>query len=200
MTKQKIAAFWQWFAQNAHRFDDPTHIDQFTAELDDQVNTLGDFSWEVGPGYQAANMFVLSPSGDRDKLQQTRAFISSAPSLENWEFYPAKQPIQGKLNFILYTDEAGFEFDASVWQYVLFRFPDNSFDIVIKADNIKDLSQTGQDMASRLAIDALIGEEKRIELFEVIDIVAEFEEENKPSASSFLHLPDHLKKIYRPVL
>lgn len=196
MEKAGTDQFWKWFAYNAGRFKDESEPgDAFIHEIDEHVSRLGNFAWELGPGYYTANMFVLSPGGDKARLDETRAVIARAPELDGWEFYHSRQPIQGAPNFILYRENAPFQFDASLWKYVLLKFPDNTFDILIKADNISELSPEDQMLATHLAIDGIVGEERRIELFVDIEVVAEFSEDHKGRASGLLYLPGHLKKI-----
>lgn len=196
MNKKDVTLFWQWFADNAASMDNERRKDTFLAGIDDQVEALGDFAWEIGPGYQTGNMFVLSPHGNKELLKETQSIIEEAPKLTNWEFYYAKQPTQAQLKFILYTDNREFEFDATDWQYILFGFSNNAFDILVKADNLIELSSDDKELAVKLALDGLIGEEKRIVLMEEIEIVNDFDKEHISSASQFSLLLKHLKQVF----
>ncbi|MET0465208.1 MAG: hypothetical protein ABW007_18750 [Chitinophagaceae bacterium] len=197
MTTTLIKSFWEWFANNAYRMNLESASDAFLAELDEQVVNLGDFAWEIGPGFHKENQFVLSPHGDKEILKQTRDVIGKAPVMDKWEFYPARQPLQGNLVFVLNTDPGEISFDATNWQYILYQFHDGTFDIILKAPNIAALSPADQSLAARLAIDGAIGEEKRIELFVDIEVVEAFEDGEKPLAPTLPLLPDHLKQLFK---
>jgi hypothetical protein len=197
MPDQSIESFWNWFTVNASRFDNQSTTDDFIAELDDRILDIGDFTWEVGPGIHKEYQLVISPHGDKDLLKQTRNIVAMAPVLDQWEFYPARQPLQGSPIFILHTDKGDVSFDASNWQYILYKFPDNTFDIVLKASTIQDFSPTDQAMAACLAIDGIIGEELRIAVFVEIEVVKEFEEGEKPGAPTLPNLLDHLKQLLK---
>ena len=80
-----IQGFWEWFSQNASKFGDTFDNHPLLRQLDAHVGSLGDFGWEVGPGQQESNAFVLSPGGDRDLLAETTAIIAAAPKLKGWE-------------------------------------------------------------------------------------------------------------------
>jgi hypothetical protein len=121
-----IAAFWKWFSANAEEIAkaalaaDRGDVAATTIqELDERIGRLGPFSWEIGPGEHQPNAFVISPSGDHKQLSSTRAIVSTAPTVQGWQFYPAKPPRQWDYSFRLHSGTSSYDLNAANWRYVL---------------------------------------------------------------------------------
>src|SRR5262249_33183984 len=154
-----------WFISVSRQFGPRFENRDLIEQLDKKVLELGDFSWEIGPGWRdtQANSLVFSPGGDKARLEETRRIVSLAPVCQGWEFYPAKPPKNWNCYFLV-TDDTGRQMpvDASTWKYVLLRFPDQSFDITICAPDLKNLTGQLRETAAEIVLDGELGEERRI--------------------------------------
>ncbi len=157
-------------------------------------------SWQLEPGFHVECILTISPNGDKELRKETKEIVSFAPAINGWEFYYAKQPIQSGLNFVLYQDDGLFHFSAEDWEYVLLGFPDNTFDMIIKADSLTGLEKKDQLLAIELALDTIIGEEKKIELILGVDLITDIPEEYQKNASKFKSLFNHFKQFLRSEL
>lgn len=196
-TISEIRMFWEWFLKNCdnfgHKFENAYLVD----ELDDRINKLGDFSWEIGPGKIKEDLLVISPNGDPELLQQTMLIVSNAIPCDNWEFYYAKQPKEWEFRFDFETEDGKqVEIDASQWEYVLLRYEDGLFGIVIKAScHLEPLNDDEKLMAAEMVLDSILGEELRIQKICEIDIVGAFDNAEQSKASEIKNLTSHLKKL-----
>lgn len=175
-----IEEFWNWFALIANSLEKDFNQEGLLKDLDDRISQLGDITWEIGPGKTAPNILIVSPSGDKSLLSLTKDIVKHAPQIKNWEFYYAKPPKEWISVFSIY-DNDDFEYVINIesWEYNLYKFADGSYDIVIKADNIKNLTLDLQQIAMEVALDNILGEEKRIGSFEIIERVDYFENKTK---------------------
>jgi len=157
--------FWTWFTEIAqslaYNLDNPHLLE----ELDRRVSELHpSISWEVGPGRKASSQLVISPNLDRDLLPITRRIISYAPSMANWEIYAARQSKQW--NYILkIEDESGMElcFDVSSWTYVLLKYPQGDYEVVIKSNKPLPSSKDVCWQISAIILESEMGEELLLE-------------------------------------
>lgn len=192
---EKIGEFWKWFASVcdalAARPDDPA----IRLLLDERVRSFGRIVWEVGPGTQKPNALVISPGGRSELLPLTRDIIAHAPACEKWEFHASKPPKQWNRKFSLRVDnDTNIQVDANNWQYVLLRFPDRSFDVIIRAPGMP-ASRKNRQTAARIAVEGELGELKSMEWIRDIDVVDEFEDRLKGSASPFATIAAHLLRL-----
>ena len=147
-----IINFWEWFARNCRNFGANLENEHLLSELDAQVKRLGSFSWEIGPGKTKDHLLVISPSGDVDMLQETKIIIDNAIACDGWEYYYAKQPKQWDLRFYFVTGKgARLEVDAAQWEYVLLRFEDGMFTIIIKASDLQHLDDNDTPHIKKLS-------------------------------------------------
>jgi hypothetical protein len=191
-----IEQFWEWFSDNCHDFGDKFDNIVLLGQLDEWVNRLGNFSWEVGPGKEKKNALVISPNGNADLLQETKKIIASAKDCIGWEYYYAKPPKDWELIFDFETtDETVFEVNASEWQYCLLQYEDGMFEIIIKAPGLNGLNDTDKFATAEITLDGMLGEELRMQTICEIDVVEEFEESRQKKASNIKNLLKHLKAV-----
>lgn len=196
MSNQDIENFWNWFYNNCQKFGKRFENTMLLRELDTHIQKLGDFSWEVGPGIHEDNALTISPNGDIDLLKETRQIIKQARNCTGWEYYYAKPPKTWNLAFSLQTDtKKNIEINASEWKYVLLRYDDGLFEIIIKAPELSQFSWEDKMIAVEIVLDGIIGEEDRMLLIDGIDVVDEFEDEFKSKASDIKHLADHFLSL-----
>jgi len=188
--------FWNWFSENQNEFGKHFENQSLLKELDLRITSLGDFSWEVGPGSKKPNALVISPGGHIELLKVTKEIIDLAPDFIEWEFHHAKPPKVWDLKFSIQDEnENEIEIDANDWQYVLLKYPDNKFEIILAAAQMQHLSEESKHLAAEIVLDGLLGEQKRMELIDVIDVVRQFEDNHKGKAGSIVNLLKHLDKL-----
>jgi hypothetical protein len=194
-TPHDIDDFWIWFTSKAAEFGLRFENLELIDELDRKVRALGHFAWELGPGYfdSSNSALGLSPGGDADTLQRTRAIVGVAPTIPTWEFFPAKPPKRWFRKFTL--DVPGgdaVEVDARGWRYVLTQYPERSFDIAICAPDLFAISSDLRETAAEIVLDAELGEAARIDFLVQIETVEAFDCEFQAKSSSIDVLARHL--------
>lgn len=177
----KIESFWDWFmgmeAHYKYFFTEEELVDKdyLVEAMNNQILDFDRFSWEIGPLADHKYYLTISPNGSKELLRKSKTIIKSAPSLPNWEFYPAKPPKAEPLTFRLF-DEFMIERTvvANEWHFVLKRRPDDLWDVIIEAPSIKDLDQDTQARAGEIAVIRIIGEEQKINRIAKVIVVEEF--------------------------
>ena len=193
---EKISAFWSWFASIAGRlsenFDNPVLL----AELDAKVSELGDIAWELGPGSREENALAISPDGAAEWLPVTQRIVATAPPIPGWEFHPARPVKEWNLQFAISAAAGGeLEIDARPWRYVLFRFPDGTFDVVLEQNNLFDASEEDRFAASVVLLDGLLGEAKRLLRMRDIESVVTLPQDQASKANPVTVLLEHLDSL-----
>lgn len=202
MTRQKskrntgIERFWKWFQQVADDLGKNLENDTILQELDRRVSELGNVAWEVGPGKIEPSALVITPDGAVGEIEKCRRIVALAPTIEGWEFHSARPPRQWDLRFMIERDAGGFmNIDARGWRYVLFRFPDHTFDIVLEAHNLDKATSQERYRAAVVLLDGILGEIRRLKRIKGIDIVISLTQEQETSASAIEVLGEHLESL-----
>lgn len=168
---RKISEFWDWFANIADKLAlDP--LDQpLLNELDARVRHLtSDVSWEIGPGRSKAWQFVVSPNLNREVREKARQIVALAPSLAKWEFYSARQLKDWNYRVELQRAEGpAVSLDASSWSFVLLRYPDGTHEVLLKGNELPNLSRDERWQAAAIVLESILGEDV------MLDKVGEFE-------------------------
>jgi len=179
-TDNEIRAFWNWFLSVADNFGDHFDNQELIQELDQKISKMGDFSWELGPGVadQTNSALVITPCGDKTLLPVTKLVVANAPKIPGWEFFASKPPKKWERRFLVEAENGRkIEIDASNWKYALLKFPEGTFDIIIKSPELIGLTKDLQYTAATIVLDSEIGEEMRLQWIVGVDVVAEFDEE-----------------------
>ena len=192
--------FWEWFSKIADKLSENLENPAILSELDQRILALksGRLSWEVGPGTEQENLLVISPSGDEQLLEFTKRIVECAPVIQGWEFWPAKPPKKSWCGEFEFQIEAG-EFvrvEAANWEYVLFKFKDKTFDILIKQIGLTPVEEYYALCAAEIALDGYLGERVRLETIKEVEVVVEFDEAIRGKVNCFPVLADHLKAIW----
>jgi len=191
-----IKEFWNWFSENCQKFDNDFENTDLLYELDKRINELGEFSWEIGPGITSPNSLVISPGGNIDLLPCTKEIIGQSQPCLGWEYYYAKPPKEWDLLFDFETrDGLKVHVDASLWEYVLLRYEDGMFEIIIEVTNIGELNENDKLAIVEILLDGVIGEELRMTRICLIDVVEEFENEYGNKASNIKYLLKHINSL-----
>ncbi|MGN6293497.1 MAG: hypothetical protein ACTHMV_12205 [Chitinophagaceae bacterium] len=194
--EKKYKQFWSWFVQNKALFESLEISDQSVELIDEEINVLGDFTWEIGPGQLKSFSLTISPGGDRTLLPITKKIISYAPSLNDWEFCYAKPVKEWENYFDVMLGEKEIGIDISKWEYVLFKYDKGIYDIQIKlidtpADVLAEKDEILYGIVE-MVLESILGEEKRLERINELEIVRN---EAFEKASSILNLRQHIDTL-----
>jgi hypothetical protein len=99
-----------------------------------------------------------------------------APQLDSWEFHPAKPSRDWSLVFTVVVEGEEIEVDANTWEFVVYKFKDDTCDLVFKPDKIPSRLNDSLDLAGIIIANGELGEEKRIDLIERIEVVEAWDE------------------------
>ncbi len=153
-------------------------------------------SWEVGPGVEAENALVLTPDGALEQLPTTRRIVAGAPTIPGWEFHSARPPKAWTCEFSIESERGRtIHIDARRWRYVLFRFPDRTFDIVLEQSNLANVSADERYTAAVVLLDGILGEVERLEWIRGIDPVETLSEEHANKTNPIDVLREHLASL-----
>lgn len=191
-----VLEFWAWFASIADELGDDFTNQALQDALDARLGRFGEIAWELGPGSTAENALAVSPDGDPDLLPLTQRIVAMAPTLPGWEFHPARPARAESLEFSIGTSSGDeIAVDAQSWRYVLFKFPDKTFDIVLEQQNLTDVSDDDRYTAAVVLLDALLGEGKRLLRIREVEPVAALNPEQGKKANPITVLPEHLDSL-----
>ena len=192
--------FWRWFAQEqsrireAHGRGDVGWLDSVvTPRVQDIHERL---NWELGPYNAPDDTFVLSPT-IRENLPLTWAVVDEAPELEGWHFLHAK-PAKN-LSSLRFTAR-DCTVDADNWRYLLTSYNDGEFvDIEILVNSADDLPVAHDSFFCELAVEALVGEERRLEQVGSLTPVVVEDNTAIERSTSMRFLNAHLDEVLSPL-
>ena len=183
----KINEFWAWFRNNANALSKEPESPKLVEELDERVHDVApELSWEIGPGRVKPLQFVLSPNLDREFRDLARSIIAQAPEVDQWEFYPARQPKEWNYVLELVRDDNNqrVRIDASNWTFVLLEYPEGDREILLKGSNLPALEDSERWQAGAMALESLLGEDlllDTVDEFELVDrLEPRFAERERP--------------------
>jgi hypothetical protein len=191
-----VSEFWRWFVSVSDQFGERFENTPLLEELDRRITSLGPFAWELGPAPKSSDStLVISPAGRVELLRETKKIIDLAPPCPGWSFFPAKPPKEWERRFFM-TDSKGkrVAVDASQWQYVLYKYPDGCFEIVIVAPDLARLAEEDRITAAEILLDGELGEEVRLSLIAEIEVVAEAMDASVKT-TPIVHISDHLGRL-----
>lgn len=143
LNNHQIISFWQWFTSTSQPLYQNIKDEDILAELDQKVQALGPFDWEVGPVDDTLLYLAISPNLDEDLLKATCEIISYAPSCEGWSFLNAKPKKEyTPIINMAYENGKKISIDIGTWSYILFHFDDDTFDIDIRISAVEGVFLT----------------------------------------------------------
>lgn len=195
MKTKETKHFWDWVTDNIEKLTPDNITDEYIELLDSEIKKLGDFSWEIGFDERVnKNFLTISPEGDPELLVESKFIVDQAPNIKEWIFYSAKPPKQWKLIFDLVIENENVKINANKWQYVLYKYPDNVYDLVIKVPlSYKPYEEYFYEIGN-IAVTGEFGEAFVIEYINDIDLVYEFNEKEHGKEKDFNHLKEELLK------
>lgn len=192
----KISQFWEWFADNEHRFRNLTNAKQVTEDLNNQVLEFGLFAWHLEKGLFKKHIFTISPNGDSKLLEMSKSIIKAAPPLKHWTFQYCLPPKKWNFKFEAYNNfMIKQQFDASKWEYVLLEKRNKHIKLLIKATNMAVLDADDQIQAARMVVTHILGEEDVIDFVDFIEVVDFFPPKHQPYREPMTELEGHFEEI-----
>ncbi|XZF15907.1 hypothetical protein ACTHGU_07200 [Chitinophagaceae bacterium MMS25-I14] len=188
MQNKNILNFWKWFNDNKSKLESDSYDPSFIEKLDETI-TEWELDWEIGPGVLKENSMTISPKGNIKLLPATEKIIEKAPAIDDWEFYPVKQPKQNW--FLLELPDDNINIDAKHWEYVLLQYKDGKIEVLIKADSLSEFDKDTKEIIADIVLTNLLGEKLFMEKVDYFDIVDEFE--SRKGVSRLEYLPKHLQ-------
>lgn len=177
-SKNKINEFWAWFRDSAETLTSDVRNPALLSELDRRVSGLAPaLSWEIGPGQSKPWQFVLSPDLDRGLRDLAHSIVASAPDLNDWEFYSARQPKEWDYKFELLgeTSEHRIAIDAGNWTFVLLQYPDGFREVLLKAPELPTLENDDRWRAGAIVLESILGEDAFLEKIGDFELLTELE-------------------------
>jgi len=202
MNEEKILNLWRWFYANELKirksiennlYDEQEVIVQ---NLDNLVLDIGRFSWDIGPTTTGNWSFTISPNSNKELLAETKEILSMAPTLDNWEFYFAKQARNWDYQLKIYDNEMNLRtIDTLEWNYVAIQEQNNGTRLILQANNINHLDSETANTAAHSFLINEIGEEAIIELIQSVKIVEKLENEQDKQKKPIVQLKKYIAKI-----
>ncbi|MCM8528163.1 MAG: hypothetical protein NE327_16695, partial [Lentisphaeraceae bacterium] len=150
--------------------------------------------WEAGPGQSKEYFLAFSPGYNVDKLSITKAMISEAPELNDWEFLPAK-PRKSWTTRTVYlpTQNGEIELNFDKWKYSLTSFNKGEFyDVNLTPDVLPELITNEEiERAGYFLVQSEIGQLMFLEFVDRVNIVFE----PKTNLIEIDHLYDQLSDL-----
>lgn len=196
LNDEEIDAFWLWFSGVAARLAADIEDETLGADLDARVARLGDIGWEVGPGTNAACALVVSPDGVRERLSLTERIVARAPQIPGWEIHSSKPPKVWDLRFEMQCDSGRtVDVDAREWRYVLWKFPDGTFDVVVEQRDLQGVTDADRLRAAAIVVEGTVGERIRLSILPRIEGLESLPADQAGKATPIRHLREHLARL-----
>lgn len=189
----KKAEFWDWFESHHSELPSDKITDALINELNDKILSLADLNWEIREGVEKSNMLIISAGGDNELIPVAKKIIEVAPNLKDWEYSYYKPP--KKWNYSLSLKEhIGFDKEISIdnWEYVLLKFNDGTFGIVIKADNINTFKEDDKYTIADIVLESILGDDLSYSLIKNVEIVDDFASSQIENKNNIKYLFNHL--------
>ena len=198
-TDDAIREFWVWFAAKSELIREAYKCGNFTW-IDDEVSPrveaiAREMTWEMGPYCDPHDAMVLSPT-TRENIPIAKRAVALAPTLDGWCFLPARPPKELlSLEFVV----DGESVNADTWRYRLTSYNRGEFvDIEILFDRA-NAPPTEQDVTfCELVVEALIGEEMRLDRVGYIDSRQVDDVSAIEKAAPLSNLKKHLALVLSP--
>jgi hypothetical protein len=174
---QRAREFWAWFSAIAQDLASDFENEELLAALDERVRLVrDDLSWEIGPGTSKANRLIISPNLSPELYPLTKAIVSIAPEIGDWEFSPARLPKQWDYVLELKTNAKMINIDVSKWKFVLLKYPAGEIEIVLTGDNLVGTDKEQRDLLAALVLENCLGEAVILEAIDCFEAVEKLDE------------------------
>ncbi|RMZ58950.1 hypothetical protein D1632_15400 [Chryseobacterium nematophagum] len=193
MNTYRISEFWNWFEFNQSELVPDKITDTLINELNNKILSLADLNWEIREGINKSNMLIISAGGNNDLLSIAKNIIDCAPNLKEWEYSYYKPAKKWDYRLSL-KKHIGFDKEINVenWEYVLERFDDTTFGIIIKTENINTLKDDDKYTIVDIVLENILGDDLSYGLIKNVEIVNEFDDNQIKNKSIIKYLANHL--------
>jgi hypothetical protein len=194
---EAIDEFWSWFGANAAAMTNACRENQsqfLDAEITPRIRRIADgLGWEIGPYAYPDEALVFSPP-TYDELSIVRTIVSRAPEIPGWKFFACKPP---KDLLSLTFDLGGKRIVADLWTYRLTAYNNYEFvDIEIFYPQSVAIPAGMEASLAELIVEALVGEEMRLEKVGEIEIKKVQFPERTENASQIWTLGPQMNDIF----
>jgi hypothetical protein len=146
------------------------------AELDVWVRRLGPkLSREIGLGLSKPWQLVISPSLNPDLRELTKSIVALSPGLRDWEIHSARQKWDFKFELEDPKGRGPKELDASIWKFVLLKYPDGKNQILLTAKGQTKLTKKQRRLAAMIVLESVPGEETLLDCIDDFQLVEKLE-------------------------
>jgi len=193
--KNKVADFWKWFESISKNLLQDLSRSDLIGQLDNRISHLGPFDWEIGPFDDGILFFAISPNLNIERFAITQKIIEAAPKCEGWHFLSSKPPKEWKGIWKM-RNEFGKEIlvDSSNWEYVLYEFDDNTFEMDMLIDDIDgDLNTC--NLAVDIALTGYLGEATYMKSIKNIQFLTELNDEIEGRLTKLKHIRKHIDSL-----
>jgi len=196
----RVDEFWQWFAahdKEVRTAYESLNTDWLDTELSARVKGIAPgTNWEIGPYALPDQALVLSP-GSREQLTAVKAAIARAPQISGWHFIACKPP---KELLSLTFEMANVSTNADSWVYRMTSYHEGEFvDLEIFFEPGAAPPRGNEATLCELVVEALIGEELRLDRIGTITPVSVPDVGAIESTTAIQHLRLHLIDVLRPL-
>ena len=189
----KIREFWDWFIIHERKFREVEDPEKVVNMLNDRVLDFGFFRWELGEGTYKPHRFIISPNGDRQRLQLSKQIMALAPIMPDWEFFPFKPPGEWDYTFSMYDAAMMLQtFNAANWRCLIETDADHRIKVILCGENLWRLDPDDLPAAANLVVTNIVGEEFRIYHIRDIELYEELDEEDAEQSFPISELRDRL--------
>ncbi|MBU2018152.1 MAG: hypothetical protein KJ941_00785 [Bacteroidetes bacterium] len=199
-----ILRFWQWFVKNEDIIKDcienpnSQHVEYVVDQMNEQVLSLGVFTWDIGLNDNEQWFLTISPNGNQNMLQVSQQIMDIAPEHMNWLFYASKPAKSWNRQFTIYDSYMDELFiDASSWHYIIFEEPDGKLELVLEAQNLPHIDPEVAETAAEQFVLQEIGELIRIQHVASLVLVPMLENEDQALKTPISELKEHLEEIIK---
>jgi hypothetical protein len=152
---EKISEFWTWFDSYRRGIDDSTPLAEQLLDqvLDHLAEIEPELAVELSVREDAVKELTISADGVRERFPVVEQIVSQAPSMEGWQIFAFRQPIQADFSL-----ECG---DLELRPSELYFQPleeDGALDIIVYGQGFSDLDKDQLSYHGLILIDNLIGE------------------------------------------
>lgn len=177
---KRVKKFWGDFSLISQEIIKNPEDEDNIEKLDQLVNELGKYDWEYGPSNKAEYYFCLSPNLDENLLSEVESIVANSPKIENWEIIACKpRKIEPLMKWNMFNEnDIEITINTNEWRCVLYKFPDNTYDLDVKLNNV-DGNEDTQYLAVDIHLTNIIGEKDYMKFIKNISLVSEFSSESK---------------------
>lgn len=176
--RNKVNRFWEEFSVLSQEIIKSPDNNKVIERVDYLVKELGGYDWEYGPSEKGEYYFCLSPNLQEELLKKVDEIVSLAPVIYDWEIISGKPRKKEFLKGWTMFNEDNTEIlvDTDNWKCVVYKFPDNTYDIDFKISGVEGNEDT-QYLAVDIHLTNLLGERNYLRLIKGVNIVPEFSKE-----------------------